>query len=154
MLGRPGTGVRLSVSMPADELRGYLTRIGWPSSVGVESLLATFAPPAGRVHVEFDVGEVIGPQLGIVLSPSDPVDDAGRWHGLLARLMENALCTPAKRAALLKWPGVTNETPSARGHLCSLQRAVSHIKVSGGPRRRPEAKAYLTVTPRLPRATE
>jgi hypothetical protein len=154
MLGRPGTAVRLSVSMPAGELRDYLTRVGWPSSAGVDALLGTFAPSAGRVHAEFDVGEVIGPQLGLVLSPSDSGDDAGRWHGLLARLVENALCTPAKRAALLKWPAVTREAPIGVGRCCFLQRAVSHIKVSSGPLRRPEAKAYLTVTPRIPRVTE
>jgi hypothetical protein len=89
------------------------------------------------VHLEFDVDEALGPRIGIVLAPAN----AAGWVDLLAALVSHGLCTPAKRDALLVWPGDTDGTSRA------LRRTLSHVKLSAAPSGGLEAKAYITGAP-------
>jgi hypothetical protein len=130
MLGRRGSGVRLSLAMRREAHPRYLQHVGLTPLVdAVESIVTTFAPDEHRVHVEIDVAETIGPRLGVVLA----CDRADGWARLLARIEDNALCTAAESAELLRWP------------------EISHLKITPGDTGRHEAKAYVTLARRVGR---
>lgn len=145
MLSRVPAAPRLSVDLRRASLRGYLEALGWMHwSHDLEAILALLAEDQRSVQVDFDVGERIGPKLGVLLSTLERPDVAS----LLDRIVAAGWCTAAKRDAVLQWPG-TVMAPSAVGAPSwMLQRYVSHVKVSYAPDGRCEAKAYLMVRPR------
>ena len=106
---------------------------------------------ADRGALHLDVGTDICAKLGIEvnlgedsasLNPHDPEDTR-----LFDYLVENDLCLPEKRDAVLSWvgafrlPGGESEPETMPLFL----RTISHVKLVFQPDRAPEAKAYLAV---------
>jgi hypothetical protein len=142
MLGREPATVRLSVAIPRDEVHAYFSSLGWLAPVGVvERVLAIYAPEGFDVHLEFDVAGTLGPTLGVVLAPGNPTG----WDQLLGALVTHELCAPAKRDALLAWPGEIASTIAGAPYL--VRRALSHVKISAVSGVGLEAKAYFTGSP-------
>jgi len=143
MLSRQLIGVRLSVAASRGEVVPYLQKCSWAEATfEIEDTLLRYAADDTPVQFDFDVGaSAIRPKLGIGLAPQD---DAS-WTRLLAQLVEDGLCTQAKRAALLEWPG--SSMASLDSVACVLRRDLSHVKLGCGPHQPREAKAYFGVTP-------
>lgn len=143
LLARGARVIRLSVAFPRSGLSQYLDRIGCPEMQGVvEESLRRLAPRAGRVHLEYDVADAVAPRIGVVLAGGP----GAAWGPLLDRLAEVGLCAPAKRAALLAWPGNSAGRPRHDRSTQALSRALSHVKVTHVHGETAVAKAYLTVT--------
>jgi hypothetical protein len=156
MLARPGAGVRLSVQLPRRAARRYLEALGWGAGAELEGLLdahageTDFTHPAAPVQVDFDVGASIGARVGIGLRPPD---ERG-WPALLDSLVRRRRCDPAKRDALLQWPGVSFARLADSSDWCGFEHYIGHLKISCEVGREPQAKAYFGVTPRRVRGGE
>jgi hypothetical protein len=98
--------VRLVMGVPRSQLAEYVERIGWPGPrAQVEELARTWLSPLSFAEVNVDAGPVgLGPTIGFSL----PLPDEPRksWASdVLQRMVEQKLCTPAKRDAVLDWSG-------------------------------------------------
>ncbi len=150
MLSRPGASARLSVLLPRGYLRPYLLGLGWQGIAGLERLLDDYDAHAGfthltsRVQVDFDVGGLTNTRIGITVRPLD----TGEWRALLAVLVRTSLCTPAKRDALLSWPGISVGWLPGAAEPRVLQHYISHVKLSCSIAGDRQAKAYFGITPR------
>lgn len=159
MLGRASCPVRLNVSglTPAD-LTSFLLAIDWPGEiVAAASLAADLAELTDSLIVCLDVADVVLPVLGLECVLREQPSREPRWAALLDRLEARGLCTPAKRSALLGWPGHTlredagGDWPTnldwgdrllGADAVSSFYRYVSHLKVVHHTDRL-DAKAYL-----------
>ena len=114
MHSRGDTRIRLYVNLPPSlPLDGFLSDVGWPGSPdAVAERVAELSPFVRHYGVGIDVGERIGPRLGLECYPSlthqPALSDA--WAGFLDRLVTVGLCLPAKRDGLKAWPGYTVES--------------------------------------------
>lgn len=90
--------------------------------------------PAARVGLEFPFAR--GTQARGALAE----------RGLLDVLVERGSCEARTRDALLEWPGRSVELLPHEIWLSQVDRHLSHVKVTAGGGRPPEAKAYLSVT--------
>jgi hypothetical protein len=105
-----------------------------------------------------DVGDAVGPRLGLECHLREQPAAEPRWERFLDDLVERGWCTPAKRAALLAWPGVTlpgeisdpwpahlvhESLRQPADHLTSLDRRLNHVKLTYSPAQAIEAKAYF-----------
>jgi hypothetical protein len=158
MLRDPAPYVRLQV-MPVepDQLGGYLRTVGWEHDPAQAVEIAhALRPHADRLALCLDVAEQVGHRLGLEAAVDRSPSDDERWPALLGILVERGWCTPAKRDALLAWPGVVTPADmpwpaglaaasllhSADTFAC-LERRLSHVKTvlePGGPA---YAKAYF-----------
>jgi Prenyltransferase and squalene oxidase repeat len=160
MLGRPEPSLRVNVKrLEAGSLPGYVSQLGWPgplpAAVGVFAELRRLVD---RITVCLDIGAAVSPELGFecALDGQPPADP--RWSAFLGELVERGWCAPAKREALLGWPGLTvpgeesgpwpaplirDELLRGVDHLSAFERRLGHVKVTLGRTRRPEAKAYF-----------
>jgi hypothetical protein len=139
-----GTGledtVRVVLTLPIAEVEDYLGRLGWRGPWGeVHEVLAALHHDAGDVGVQLDVGASPLPVLGIQFyyAARDP-----RWQSLLDELVARGACSPAKRDAVLSWPGRQRLTLPGHRVPSDLQRELE-LKLVCRLGRRPEAKAYL-----------
>lgn len=153
MLSRPGEGVRLSVQLPRRHAPAYFQMLGWSGATQLERFLdahgahTDFEQAASWVQVDFDVGEVIGNCIGVTLRPRR----GDGWGGLLGALVRARLCDPAKRDALLSWPGISVGEFSGEPRLRLIEHYIAHLKMSCAVGQEPRTKAYFGVTPkRLP----
>lgn len=103
-----------------------------------------------RFHLSFDIGETIGPAIGIEASFRGLPHRQPGWRRLLDRLVARQLCAPEKAEALWRWPGWSSPAtdhaswPEAHGYPGAFAaRCLSHIKLVSRPAAPPEAKAYL-----------
>lgn len=160
MLGRPAPFVRLNVKrLTPDELPTYLRDVGWPGPQSEASdLMRELRELGDGVTVCFDVRERVGERIGFEWSlKRQPVDEP-RWAALFDELVGRGWCTSDKRDALLTWPGLS--LPSVEGppwppdllaagllrppdRFTALDRQLSHVKVTIGGARPPEAKGYF-----------
>jgi hypothetical protein len=144
MLSRDPATARLSVELPRSALRVYLERLGWMQwSRDLEEILEMLGGDVRSVQVDFDVGECIGPKLGILL----PAVGRPGAADLLERAVAAELCTDAKRDAVLGWTGTVTVPANGESPAVGLRRYLSHLKVSYAPNGSREAKAYLMVRP-------
>jgi hypothetical protein len=167
MFSRRFDGVRLCFhGLGVDTLPEYLGRIGWPGDrAGLEALLAGVADRVERLVLCLDVGASVLPKVGVECHQAESLQepDAARWSLLLERLVEQGLCLPAKREALLGWLGNTHaraRPESLPGNLrarCEamgtqalpvFMRRINHLKLVHSPGERPEAKAYFVLLQR------
>lgn len=145
------TGIR------PEHLPAYLRKIGYGEDLSdLEDILGALAPLCD-VHLDIDVGEQIGPKIGLECAPRRdrlPVmaENSARLLDWLAR---SGLCSPAQQEALLLYPGVEPfDGPDVSGSTAAalattqpmLVRELSHIKVVYRPGAPLTAKAYLQVT--------
>jgi len=151
---RGSDAVRLEIfGLEPAEIPGYLQSIAPRAVPGVVEMVPLFAG-VERLHLSFDVGTEISPRIGIEGSfPRQPPREP-RWDDLFARLVERGLCSPAKRDAVLAWPGydtfwtAPERWPLAEAGIRGLcARSLSHVKVVCHPGREPAAKVYLTFGP-------
>jgi hypothetical protein len=124
-----------------------------PEIVSAVEPVAPLFEGVERLHLSFDVTGEIFPRIGIEGSfPRQPSREPG-WSALLERLVGKDLCSPAKRDALLAWPGYDTfwtaplRWPAELGPRGACIRLLSHLKIVCGPDRDPEAKAYLVFGP-------
>jgi hypothetical protein len=164
MLARRSDAVRLCIShLSPEQLEAYLRRIRWPGPVDrLRSLLAFLGEWVDTFVLDIDVGEAVHPKIGLecyMAGYKQPAHEP-RWRALLDALVERGLCVPAKRTALLAWPGFERDDGAPDlwpGNLLlasrllgprvssALSRTLHHIKVSFEQDRPLEAKAYLGV---------
>lgn len=160
MAGRVSEYTRIAIArIPIPAVIPFLQNIHWPGNTRqVAAILEQIKPFNDTVSLDLDVGHAIGGTLGLELVNRHRFDRLW-WQQLFEFLVQNALCTPEKRAALLQWPGNSNEThnraiwpnqllPTA--HLaepvnCFLVRFINHVKLVYKPDLPLTAKAYIAL---------
>jgi hypothetical protein len=153
LLSRGGGAVRMEIcGLEADQIRGYLRRIGLAEIAEVEAAVPLFSH-VERLHLSFDIGSEILSRIGIEGSFAGRPEREPRWRDLFTLLVDRGLCTPEKRAAVFAWPGYDSfwtapeSWPEAADLRTVCVRGLSHVKVVCRPGRELEAKAYLTLGP-------
>lgn len=143
------------------DLLTLLDALEWPGRrEDVATLLDTVGAHASRVDVDLDLGDEVGPKLGLECYFGTDTGNAGRLHALTAALVRHGACTPAKAAALDAYQGLTLQDAARDDwppHLAALAvaggpglssalcRWVHHIKLVHEPGQALAAKAYLAV---------
>ena len=117
--------------------------------------LLTFAD---RLTLALDIGEHVGPRLGLEAIFIDQPPAGRGWADLLDTLVGQGLCDPAKVGPFLAWSGQTTPLDSRAAwpdpwiqasllrpahQFGTIERQLSHVKISLSATRAPEAKAYL-----------
>jgi hypothetical protein len=161
MLSRDTDALRLCTQMrEIDLVVPFLRRAGWPVRAGeLEQLIAEMLHSIGpRVMVAIDVGASVHPKVGLELHLAKQPADQPRWAALFDALVARELCIPAKRDALLAWPGTSVPIGGAVAwpecliveSLCqppdrfsTFVRRLYHVKLVYQPEKPLEAKAYL-----------
>lgn len=134
--------VRVVMGVPRQHLAEYVERLGWPGPrAQVEELSRTWLSPLSFAEVNVDAGaDGLGPTLGLSL----PLPDEPRksWAAeVLQRMVEQRLCTPAKRDAVLDWPGSDRVTLEGYRWPSKLCRTIG-LKLVCRPHQPPTVKAY------------
>lgn len=150
---RGSDAIRLEIfGLEPAGMLGYLQGIAPETVLAVEPVAPLFEG-IERLHLSFDVTDEILPRIGLEGSfPRQPSREP-KWGAFLERLVARELCSPAKRDALLSWPGydtfwtAPQRWPAELGPRGACVRLLSHLKVVCGPGREPEAKAYLAFGP-------
>ena len=164
MLSRSTSDVRLYINkIHPRNIIPYLDMLGWSDTNDeFQSLIRDMESKADRFVLSYDVGNRgIGPRIGLECSfDANRYHEETRWELLFDYLMEEGMCLPEKRDALIQYPGIENPDDFSGGimrpftsvsrHLedifsGSLVRYISHIKIVYLPGRIVEAKAYPAV---------
>lgn len=160
MLSRKPDVLRVVVGpMRVSTVATYLAGIGWPGSPeDLEPAFACLPDRTEPVVLSLDVGPVVYPRVGIEFFPGIQPGDSPIWETLLDRMVDQGLCRPEKRQALLGWPGRTDPTetdapwPAAliygsllkRGDRFSvIGRRLNHVKWVIEGTKAVEAKVYF-----------
>jgi hypothetical protein len=161
MLSRPGAALRLVIQhMHPGGVCRYLDSIGWlDPGHQFSALVDDIAEHADAdAMLDIDVADTVRPKVGVEFYLRRETDNLPRWKALFALLVERGLAGPAKTAAILEWPGFSQE--GAAGHAWSenltlgdllfrgtarslFWRTINHIKLSYQPGQEPEIKIYL-----------
>ncbi|MFQ5744411.1 MAG: hypothetical protein ACE5HV_12605, partial [Acidobacteriota bacterium] len=164
MLSRRLDALRVVVGPLAPrQLLSYLGRIGWPGTLrDVEAAIGLLPGFVTQLLVSLDVGAIVYPRVGLEYFPGEQPADGPQWAELLDALVEDGLCVPEKRDALLAWPGYVHPTECVERWPDSLiaesllrppdrfsviGRRLNHIKVVCREQRPLEAKAYFGFGP-------
>jgi hypothetical protein len=141
LTARGSDRVRLAICVPRMELGAYLERLGWPGPrARIEELAEHWLAPVHSVDLSLDVGEDLGPTVGFGLALPDA--PRGTWAGgVLQRLVDAGLCTPAKRDAVLAWPGTERAVLEGHQWPSKLCRTIG-VKLVCRPGEPLEAKTY------------
>jgi hypothetical protein len=164
MRARPNYGLRLCVDeIYLDRILFYLDQIGYPGDL--EFVRKTFISLQRRtdayaLHLDLlpDVDVRIG--LECYLDPR-AAEARQRMEQLLEFLVAAGVCSKSKAFGIAQYPGSADvrqycaQWPEALksmsgflGRLSTFQRRLHHIKVTFGPNKSLEAKAYLAVNHR------
>jgi len=101
-------------------------------------------PSDETVGVNLDVGDEIGPRVGVELYRPTPAHEDPSLKRLLTMLVAVDACTAAQQAALEEWP--TPDGDDAPNPRVGLRRQLL-VKLVFEPRAAVRAKAYLAFTP-------
>lgn len=164
MLGRALPALRVNVKrLRPHTMARYLEMVNWPGEIAAAMAVAEkLFGFVDHITLCLDVGKQLYPRLGfecvlIAQSPTEP-----RWAVLLDYLVEEGLCTAAKRDGFLGWSGMTTPLLSdldwpdhliveslihPANHLSIIQRRFSHIKVIYVPGEPLSAKGYVGFAP-------
>ncbi|WP_017720752.1 hypothetical protein [Kamptonema formosum] len=139
MLSRQSRNVRLiAKGISPVQLPVYLAEVGWAGSVKeLEGIIPQLSIVVDNIDLSFDVGDTIPSRIGLECYVANAGPKEPRWQLFLDSLVSSGLCTPAKRNALLAWPG------HDRQGFGLFFRLTAYIKIvcrQGSPL---EAKAYL-----------
>ena len=142
-----------------EQLGDYLTKIGWTDPTNTFSaLIPTLSRFVNDGLLSFDVGKRIYPRIAWEGFSKKMPQEQPQWQPFLHYLVEQELCTPNKRDALLVWngysypsstPGLWPENISWVDRLLGsraislFRRWINHIKVVYQPGHPLQAKAYL-----------
>ena len=157
-LGRPEAGIRLCQHSPGS-VEEFLKAVSWPGSLAgagadVPGML-NFADGAVAV---ITVADAIGERVGLELYCRGE-DAPRRQDVMVAELIERGWCEPAFAGAIRKWRGGVQESDpwpknlAARRAMlgpraqCTLNSALSHIKLSVTRDRLEDVKAYIWMGP-------
>lgn len=144
--------VRLYAVLPGSRLERYLDEIGWEGdAVQVARLCARYGLDGSRAEIQLDVASRVGPRISIeqTFSTLPPDVRVPRAERILDRLVEDGLCTRAKRDALLGWPKVYRAPLHEGGWPCTITQELSHVKVAYTAGQPLQAKGYFFFTPRM-----
>ena len=121
----PAEALRVHVRrLSPDLLAPYLLGVGWPGPAReAEEWMTGLAARVDRVSLCLDVGNQIEPTLGfeavIMQQPNEvQADEQQCWPLFLDDLVAQGLCTPARRDAVLDWPG----PPHGSGQRITVRR--------------------------------
>jgi hypothetical protein len=162
MLARASDAVRLCiVDLPTERVVEYLTGLGWTGdSEELQALVDGLATFVDRIVLDIDVADRLSSKLGFecyFTGFRQPGDEA-RWRTLFDHLVDENLCRPEQREALLAYPGFVHQAQSAGAwpsHLAAAAsllgprassgraRVLHHLKIAYRPGVPLEAKAYL-----------
>ena len=162
MLARASDAVRLCiVDLPAERVVEYLTGLGWAGDTEeLQALVDGLATFVDRIVLDIDVADRLSGKLGFECYFTDfrqPGEEA-RWRTLFDHLVDEDLCRPEQREALLAYPGFVDQAQSAGvwpSHLAAaasllgprassgMARVLHHVKIAYRPGEPLEAKAYL-----------
>jgi hypothetical protein len=167
MLSRRAEALRLCIAnIRPQQLTEYLAAIGWESPRDeAEGLLATLYEFVDNITLDIDVGTTVLPKIGLecYFAGFRQPETEPRWRPFLDHLVARGLCLPAKRDALLAYPGHSSEETDperwpadltrvsrflGRRTTSSLFRALHHVKIAYLPGQADaapalEAKAYF-----------
>lgn len=163
MLARDVHSIRICIrGLRGARIARYLSEVGWHGGCReFEQMLDALACRVDQIDLDLDIGERVGPKIGLECSFQDKPspDREPRWLDLMDYLVERRLCLPLKRQALLAYPGVAHEWsrrgvyPAALLALSELlyprfvsliSRGLHHIKITFQDGQPQEAKAYLS----------
>lgn len=160
MLSRPVEAVRLSVKgIPPNQLSDYLMQIGWEEPTNrLSTLVSSLSEFADFIVLSVDVGDTIYPRISLECHLEKQPRFEPRWQLFLDYLVEENLCTPAKRNSLLAWPGLSQKVDQPELWPSNLTwgdrffgsrafsvfwRTIYEIKIVYQPNLPLEAKGYL-----------
>lgn len=160
MLGR-GDSVRVNLrGVRPEDLEGVLAGLGWRGDAGrAADRFARLVALTGRVAVALDFAPAIQPTIGFEAALPDFPAGEPRWGELFDRLCADGLCTPEKRAALIRlgarlypeekgqdWPAswIVAAVMAPPIFVPWYERRLSHVKVSIGAAGEVGAKAYVS----------
>lgn len=150
--------LRINVArLGAGASAGYLEALGWRDTRGLAASLTAEVERCGaRPVLCLDLGAGALPRLGIECMIDAGMMDSAPWRPLLDALVDRGLCTPARRAAVLGFPGVDEPTSDAwpvelilaallgePTRAPVIARHVNHLKIALTPDAVLDAKAYL-----------
>jgi hypothetical protein len=160
MLSRKSETVRLCVSgIPIEKIVDYLSNIGWIGSYKeVELLVSDLSKFVNIIDLAFDVGNTINRKLGFECFTNTQSQNDHMLQAFLDYLVKNGMCLPAKRDALLTYPGFFDERSNPEfwpsnlskmssflqgNKLSTFMKSLNHIKIVYEAGKALEAKAYL-----------
>ncbi len=159
MAGRRSQYTRIAIArIPIPAVVPFLQNIHWPGNFRqVANILKQINPFGNSVSLDLDIGHTVGSTLGLELVNGHRFDRLW-WNQLFDFLVQKGLCVPEKRAALLQWPGFSDETnnravwpndlsparPDESLH-CFLVRFINHVKLVYKPDAPLIAKAYIAL---------
>jgi hypothetical protein len=156
LLSRGDGSVRLCVrGLPAGSEPGFLAGLGWPGD-GPEladrlARLAEMRRGAATLHpanLHLDVcADGVLPPVGLEYTFERPGQARGilRETAFLDRLVDAGLCTPGKRAGMLRWPGHTTQRLAHQLWRSVAVRRLNHVKAVHHPGAPLRVKAYASV---------
>jgi hypothetical protein len=123
-------GVRVVASIPTEAIGRFVEEAGWRGdAAAIDERARRFGASMSRMSVHLDVGDDVGPRVGIeVIHPGPPATDR-RWAPTFEWLKS---LHPEKAEALAKWPHREGNMPRLLG-----------IKVTVEQDGTEAAKAYL-----------
>jgi hypothetical protein len=151
-VGRPTRDLRLCFSVDRDSLGTCLDRLGQAGrKAELIALMEALAPERCEIVLHLDIGQTIGPRIGMELMP---VDESG-WDHLVKGLLAKQLCDPQDALLIRRWPfspailaapppSLSRKLPDpARWHEATVLRRSNHVKLSTVPGKAVTAKVYL-----------
>lgn len=148
LYSRPTQAIRLIFLMTPDDAFGYLESVGWPGSVKrLSERVRKFLRFHGEVALHVDAHpEGLGPQVCLEIYVDEDAlyrNAGGDCAPLVNLAVEESLCLPELRDALLGWSG-SGTFPLSDGEVLSVERRFHHLKVVSHPDINLRAKAYTT----------
>jgi len=132
--------------LQSKELLSFLRAIDWQGDYDELSLLLdSFSNFTSNIKIALDIGECIGPNIGIELHFTDQ-EGKTLYPLLFDKLVKTGLCTKEKAALFKPWFRVRGEVVGEdMNHM--IWRSISHIKLSLKHHQLTEAKAYIQYVP-------
>ncbi len=164
MLSRSNTeGMRLVIKRitPCD-IVPYLKSLGWKDKDNkLQSLIEEIKKYSNCIRLHINISDHVDQKIGLecFISP-DKYHHGQGWNEFFDQLIEEDICLPAMKNALLSFPGVNLENPDNKFSFETYQpsvkfsdntfskaliRYISHIKISYNPGNKTKAKAYTGV---------
>jgi hypothetical protein len=161
MLSRPSRQIRICIdNLSSAEIAGFVrdTR-GAAASDHVAAQIAKIERTVFSTRLAVDVGAEIGPRIGLECYAAIPQKhaDPEAWAPLLATLVDDGVCRPALRDALLALPPIVRASDlpepwpdddplsALLSHEMALSVKLHHVKMTVEEERPTRAKAYVAV---------